>query len=123
MLSNILPNVTDIFIEQALNHRLNTTGLRFPDLAATAADRNMSIEDVMALVEQEGWIYQHIEPRDGRAYVCSAFVAAVYKAGGILTNVHGTEFTPRDVYTLNIFDTTTPRPEACVDADPTLPYC
>ena len=28
-----------------------------------------------------------------------------------------------DVYTLNIFDETTPLPDACIAADPDLPYC
>jgi hypothetical protein len=64
-----------------------------------------------------------MEPRDGESYVCSAFVAALYKAAGLLGDVHGTEFTPRDVYTLNVFDTTSPLPQACQVADPTLPYC
>ena len=42
---------------------------------------------------------------DGYSYVCSAFAAGIYKAGGLLPeNVNAVEFTPKDVYTLDIFD-------------------
>lgn len=60
----------------------------------------------------------------GYSYVCSAYVAAMYKAGGLLDeSVNATEFATRDIYTLNFFDETTPLPDACVAADPELPYC
>jgi len=36
------------------------------------------MEDLLAIVEEEGWIYHGIEPRDGISYVCSAYVAAAY---------------------------------------------
>ena len=78
----------------------------------------------MAMVEEDGWQYTGLKPRDGEAYVCSAFTAAMYKAAGILVEpVNATEFTPRDNYMLDIFDTSFTRPQVCVDADPNLPYC
>ena len=77
----------------------------------------------MAIIEVEGWEYEGMQPRDGRSYVCSSFVAAVYQAGGLLNNINGPEFTPRDVYTLNIVDLNYPRPAACAAADPGLPHC
>jgi len=83
----------------------------------------MSLEDLMSIVEVEGWQYEGLEPRDGSSYVCSAYVAAVYQAAGLLHNISGPEFTPKDVYTLNFFDTNFTRPAACVEADPSLPYC
>jgi len=59
------------------------------------------------------------------AFVCSAYSASVYKAAGMFGDfdVNATEFTPRDVYNLNFFNTTKARPQACIDADPNLPYC
>ena len=37
----------------------------------------------MAMPEQDGWLYTGLEPRDGEAYVCSAYVAALWKAAGM----------------------------------------
>lgn len=56
--------------------------------------------ELMAMPEKEGWIYEGIEPRDGRSYVCSCFVTAVYKAAGIFDDmeIESTEFSPKDVY-------------------------
>ena len=36
--------------------------------------------------------------------------------------VQGTEFTPKDVYTLNVFDKNYKKPEICEKNDPGLPY-
>ena len=83
----------------------------------------MTLADLMAQVEVEGWEYHGIAPRDGISYVCSSYVAAIYQAGGLLKNINGPEFTPRDVYTLDIFDKNFNRPAACVEADPDQPYC
>jgi len=70
--------------------------------------------------EIDGWEYS-----DGRSYVCSAYVAAVYKAAGLFYDfeINGTEFTPKDVYTLNFFNTTWARPDVCVAADPDSLFC
>jgi hypothetical protein len=107
-----------------LNHRLGTKGLDIAGIAAEAAKRNQSVEDLMSIVEQEGWLYEGLE-NDGRAYVCSAYVAAVYQAAGIFApgKINGPEFTPKDVYTLNIFDLNFHRPSQCVAADPNQPFC
>ena len=124
VLESFTPSTVDIFLNQALNKRLNTTGLNLKEIAAEAALRNLTIEDLMAMVEVEGWEYTGL-PNDGRAYVCSAYVAAVYRAAGIFGNmtVYGPEFTPKDVYTLAIFDTEYKKPAACAQADPDQPYC
>jgi hypothetical protein len=76
----------------------------------------------MAIVEPEGLIYTGL-PNDGKSYVCSAYVAALYQAAGLLHNINGPEFTPRDVYTLNVFDLNFERPAACAEADPDQPFC
>lgn len=85
----------------------------------------MGIDDVMAMTEQEGWIYSGLEPKDGLAYVCSAFVTASWKRAGLFDDleINGPEFTPGDVYRMNFFDTETPRPPQCVEADPDLDFC
>jgi len=66
-----------------------------------------------------------MEYSDGLNYVCSCFVTAFYKHGGLFDGmeIQPGEFTPKDVYQLDIFDKEYKRPKECVDADPNLPYC
>jgi hypothetical protein len=125
ILEDFIPSTVDIFYAQALNKRLGTEGLNVKQIAGEAGRRNLTVEDLMALVEVEGWQYKGLEPRDGSSYVCSAYVAAAYQAAGLFApgHINGPEFTPRDVYTLDIFDTNFIRPEVCVKADPNEPYC
>ena len=78
----------------------------------------MTAGDLFSIVEKDGWIYS-----DGPSYVCSSFVAAVYKAGDLISDIEGTEMTPKDVYTLAIYDRSYNVPEKCAKNDPTLPYC
>jgi hypothetical protein len=75
----------------------------------------MGLDDVMGMVEQDGWEYTGQLPRDGLSYVCSAYVAAMYKAAGLFGDleINATEFTPKDVYTLDFFDLEYERPEVC----------
>ncbi len=49
------------------------------------AKRNMTMGDLMAIPEKDGWKYS-----DGESYVCSSFVAAALKAGGLLIDIEGT---------------------------------
>ena len=53
-------------------------------------------------------------------------MTALYKAAGLFGDleINSTEFTPRDLYTLAFFNTNgAERPQACVEADPSLPHC
>jgi len=74
----------------------------------------------MAIPEKDKVIYERIEPRDGWSYVCSAYVAALYKAAGLFDGheVEATEFTPKDVYTLDVFDKNYKKSAACEAANP-----
>jgi hypothetical protein len=61
---------------------------------------------------------------DGYSYVCSAFAAGLYKAGGLLPkDINAVEFTPYDVYSLNIYDRNYTKPVQCQGVDSDLPYC
>jgi len=117
---HIIPDAIYSIFNEAINVRLGTKGLKIDELEVEALKRGMTINDVMALVEEEGIMYN-----DGYSYVCSSFVLAFYKRAGIFGDMtlHATEFTPRDVYSLNIFDKNYNRPHVCKDADPELPYC
>jgi hypothetical protein len=102
--------------------RLGTKGLSLPQISAEAARRGIEFGELLAMPEVEGWEYH-----DGKSYVCSCFVVAFWKAGGLFDGleINSTEFTPKDVYQLDFFDLDykEKRPQACKDADPDLPYC
>jgi len=106
LLEKVAPATADIFYSQAMNKRLGGENMMIEELAAVAGRKGMTLDEVMAIPEEEGWVYHGIEPRDGIAYVCSAYVAAVYQAAGMFYPdiINGPEFTPKDVYTLAIFD-------------------
>ena len=81
----------------------------------------------MAMTEVDGWKYKGMF-HDGEAYVCSSFVAAVWKAAGIFGDnyINAVEFSPKDVYQIDIFNKTWQPPQVCADADPegaTQGYC
>jgi len=104
---------------------MGVTGKNISEMAGLAAESGLSLEDLMAMPEQDFWVYTGLEPRDGWNWVCSAYVAAMYKEAGLFGDmeIQSTEFATMDIYIMNLFDTTTPRPDACVAADPDLPYC
>lgn len=122
---DLAPEGSYVFFTEALNKRLGVEGKSISEIAEIAAEQGMSVEDVMAMVEQDGWEYSGIEPKDGQAYVCSAYVAAMYKAGGLFgdNEVNATEFVPRDIYNLAFFDSEYAFPEACTEADPGMKHC
>jgi hypothetical protein len=120
LVGELLPSVIESFFLQAMNHRLETTGLNFKQVVAESEKRGITMLELMAMPELDGWMYS-----DGYSYVCSCFVVGVYKAAGIFGDmeINAVEFTPKDVYQLNIFNDTAELPEKCKQADPGLPYC
>lgn len=108
------------FLGEAMNMRLNTTDLSLPEIAVEAHKRGLRVKDLFAMVEKDEWVYS-----DGYSMVCSSFVAAIYKAGGLFGDmeIQATEFTPRDIYQLNFFEKNYTKPERCQGVDPELPYC
>lgn len=117
-------NLTDTFFTQALNKRLGTKNLDISGIATEATKQNMTVADVMAIVEQDEWIYEG-NYHDGKAMVCSAYVAAMWKAGGLFgdMDIQATEFTPKDLYQIKIFDPEYKVPAQCAEADPDQPWC
>lgn len=105
---------------EGLNMRVGTKGLPFNEILNEAAKKNLTFEDLITIPEQQGWKYS-----DGENYVCSCFCAGFYKAGGLFDDleIQPQEFTPKDIYQLNFFDTNYNKPEVCKEADPETPYC
>lgn len=116
----LMPSAIARVFGEAMNKRLGTEGLQIPELEVEAGKQGMSLLEVMALPEKDDWWYS-----DGYSYVCSSFVLALYKHAGLFGDMElqGTEFTPKDVYSLNIFDREYQRPQICIDNDPEIPYC
>ena len=88
MFENLIPKSIFNFFIEGLNKRLGTEGICH-DLACVAnaaALKDMSVSDVMAIPEQDGWIYTGL-PHDGMSFVCSAYTASVYKAAGLFDDM------------------------------------
>lgn len=68
-----------------MNKRLGVENRKMSELAVLMAKKNMTFGDLMAIPEVDGWQYS-----DGESYVCSSFVASLYRAGGLLIDIEGT---------------------------------
>ena len=123
------PKTAFNFYTEAMNKRMGfdtpDTVKNITELAVIAAGQNKTLDDIMAMVEVDGWEYFGEGPRDGESMVCSVFVTAMYRAAGLFGDmeINATEQHPLDVYSLNFYDTEVERPQQCIDADPNLPYC
>jgi len=120
LVSKVYPKGSDLFITDALNIRLGKAGLTFQQAVAEAARQGKSVEELLAEPEPEGIKYV-----DGVNYVCSCFVIAFWKHGGLFGDLDFSpnEFGPKDIYHLDIFDKNFQRPQECIDDNPDLPFC
>ena len=120
ILSKVYTPFSDLLITESLNIRLNTKGLTLQQAIAEAARRGKSFEQLIAEPEVDG-----IEYSDGLSYVCSSFVVAYWKNGGMFEGltINPPEFVDRDIYQMDIFDKNYQRPQECIDDNPDLPYC
>ncbi len=120
IVSYVAPEVSDQFLTEAVNIRVGTKGLTLQQAIAEGARQGKTFEEILAEPETEGREYS-----DGYNYVCSAFVVAFWKHGGLFGDleIEPNEFGPRSIYTLDIFDKEFKRPQECIDDNPDLPYC
>lgn len=110
----------DLIFFEAFNKRLGTKNLSLKEIWEEIYKKNSSLEELMAIVEDENWVYS-----DGHSYVCSAFVVGVYKRAGLFGDlkINAPEFTPKDLYELNFFDVSGKNiPEECFGFAP-YGYC
>ena len=103
LIEKLLPEQMKLVFYDSWNQRLGTKGLNMGGIWEELYKRDMTLNQMTALVEVEGWVYP-----TGPNYVCSAFVVHLYKAAGLFGSlqINATEFTPKDLYELNFFDTT-----------------
>lgn len=120
VLQYIWPQEVRLMFIEAFNHRLKTNMTNIKDLWEELYARNMRLEELVTIVEQEGWEYSN-----GLNYVCSAFVVSVYKRTGLFgdLNIESTEFTPKDLYELDFFDVSGRKVPAECDSYAPFGYC
>jgi hypothetical protein len=128
-MDSFVPSVGDLLFNEAFNHRLNTTGLKAPELFEEAARQGFAPNELPTIVEEDAWLYnttRYGEVVQGRSLVCCVFVCSMWKAAGVFgemsDSVQCGELTNWDDYSLNILEAPT-RPQACIDADPYNPLC
>ena len=118
--SFLVPSFNDEFVLESLNNRVGKKNLTFQQIVAEAARQGKTFEELLAEPEPEGIVYE-----DGLSYVCSCFVVAYWKHGGLFGDLDFSpnEFGPKDIYMLDIFDKNFQKPQECIDDNPNLPYC
>jgi len=116
----IYPYASNEVFTLSINKRMNTVNLTIPELALVLQEQNLTWGQVFAMPEQDSWVYP-----DGVSLVCSSFVIALYRAGGLFGNltIQATEFTPRDLYQTILINPTPTIPADCQAMDPANPYC
>ena len=123
LVSKVYPAASDLILTENVHRRLYPEGefnITLQQGIAEAARRNKSLEQLLAEPEFEGVKYS-----DGLNYVCSCFVVAYWKHGGMFGDIDFSpnEFGPRDIYMLDIFDKNFTKPQECIDDNPDLPFC
>lgn len=124
MWNKIQPAYAANMWNEALNKRLGTQGLELPEIIVEAEKNGTSFDNLLTIPEQDDWVYT-----DGKSTSCVAFILEMYKAAGLFgsnaSSIQVTEFTIKDAYTLNFFESNSSRlPKWCnKDDNVKLPYC
>ncbi|CAN1242915.1 hypothetical protein LINPERPRIM_LOCUS5502 [Linum perenne] len=122
--SQMQPTYAANMWNEALNKRLGTEGLDLSAIIVESEKRGSSFAELLTIPEQDDWVYS-----DGKSTSCIAFILEMYKEAGLFdpisSSIQVTEFTIKDAYTLNFFETDASRlPSWCNDGDDVkLPYC
>jgi len=111
ILDRKVPPLVDLFVNQAFNFRIGTTGLRLPEIFQAAAGKGIESAAIPAIPEQDSWMYQTTKgveetPAVGRSMVCCVYVCSSWKAAGLFGDkeVNCGEFTNVDDYGLAFFE-------------------
>ena len=109
----IRPQDVNLMFMEAFNKRLDASLTNMDEVWEELYRRNMSMHELLAIVEKEGWQYSN-----GLNYVCSTFLVSVYRRAGLFGDlqIESTEFTPKDLYELDFFDVSGGKvPSGCED--------
>jgi hypothetical protein len=118
--------LVDMLLGEGISIRLGVQGkgLTFLELLDLAGSKAMTFADVLAMPEQDDWIYS-----TGPSMVCDVYYCNTLKAAGVFgelgKQINCREFHNLDVYRLAVYNTTRgdARPSVCKENDPELPYC
>jgi hypothetical protein len=122
------PLINLLFTQTLVQHLgLPKFNISFLEAVDAAAARGLTFGQVLAMPEQDAWLYpMHtgVGPT-AIARVCNAYACAIQKAGGLFGDleINCADTHNTDVETLSTIDAAPPRPAACVAADPDYAYC
>jgi len=135
-LERLSPAIVTKFAGQALNHRVNATGLPVADVLMRGATVfGYTGGDVTAVPEQDAWVYnttRYGKPAVGLSNVCSTYVCNVLRHAGafagtaLAAGVQCTEQTPWNMEALQLWDASrmgAGRPAVCQQRDPGNANC
>jgi hypothetical protein len=126
ILEEVNPQIPYIPYGSGLNKRLGTEDLKIEEILVETAKRNMTLGDLYQMKEVDGWLYHGAGPLDGFNYVCSSYVIGHYIAAGLFDGFgeqQATEWSPKDVYQANFYNTTRTFTDGCAEDDSGLPVC
>jgi hypothetical protein len=81
---------------------------------------NTTLQELLTIPERDEWKYN-----GHPAMVCSVFIMSLFKESGVLDgyDIQASEFTPKDLYMLDVWDKNWTRPDICKKNGDNYPYC
>ena len=105
------PELVNMFVNQAMNFRLGTSDLRFPEILQEGAKQGYEARAIPTIPEQDTWMYETFRYNEtnvveGRSMVCCVYVCSSWKAAGLFgdNDVNCGEFTNADDYSMHFFE-------------------
>ncbi|KAF4667801.1 hypothetical protein FOL47_003390 [Perkinsus chesapeaki] len=122
------PDMAQLIFLEAFNHRMGTSELGLNDLLKLADSKLEGGAAMLPVIpENDEWTYHthhNGQPIVGPSRVCSALACELLRAGGVLGDhaLSCSEFTPWDIYSMDIFTTPTFQLKGDYAIDLTLPH-
>ena len=117
---NFLENKLDLSVykifSQGLNKRLNTNYKKIKEIMVHMLNRNIRFNELLTVPESDKWNYTN-NNKTGKSFVCDVFVLNYLREAGLFNNLslELSEFTPKDLYQLKIFNNSWTKNHNCLD--------
>ena len=117
---NFLENKLDLSVYkifgQGLNKRLNTNYKKIKKIMVHMLNRNIRFNELLTVAESDKWNYTN-NNKTGKSFVCDVFVLNYLREAGLFNNLllELSEFTPKDLYQLKIFNNSWTKNHNCLD--------